>query len=128
MHTGKAIFLGPFTGILILSAAPALAEYIWHQYGRHRYALTAPGTWEEAEAESVAIGGHLVTINNEAENNWLYQTFGITESFKDLWIGFNDVAQEGHWVWVGEVQDPGQYWDGGWWESGNPSSTSLQTG
>ncbi len=51
--------------------------------------------WVEAEAYAVSLGGHLVTINNAAEDAWLVATFG-TEYF----IGFNDRAVEGAWVWV----------------------------
>ena len=46
--------------------------------------------WVEAEAYAVSLGGHLVTINNAAEDAWLVATFG-TEYF----IGFNDRAVEG---------------------------------
>ena len=51
--------------------------------------------WVEAEAYAVSLGGHLVTINDAAEDAWLVATFG-TEYF----IGFNDRAVEGAWVWA----------------------------
>ena len=51
--------------------------------------------WAEAEAFAISLGGHLVTINDAAENDWLIATFG-TEYF----IGLNDMAVEGAWVWA----------------------------
>lgn len=42
-----------------------------------------------------------------------------------VWMGFNQLSTLGHWEWIGEATDPGEYWDGGWWEEDNPSSTSY---
>ncbi len=61
----------------------------------HWYAQVEDLTWFEAEAYAVRLGGHLVTINDQAEENWLVSTFGIGDQF----IGFNDLASEGTWVW-----------------------------
>lgn len=58
---------------------------------------TVTGDWFAAESSAVALGGHLVTINDAGEQNWLVTTFGGSEPF---WIGFNDTDQEGAWVWV----------------------------
>jgi len=54
-----------------------------------------PMSWAEAEAFAVSLGGHLVTINDAAEDIWLVETLGT-----EYWIGFNDIAVEGDWVWV----------------------------
>jgi hypothetical protein len=91
-------------------------------YSGHRYQLTeAGGTWEEAEAEAVALGGHLVTIDDANEQTWLRQTFGTQR----LWIGIDDYGEEGTWVWAdgtavsytnwasGEPNNGGNY-DGGY--------------
>lgn len=61
----------------------------------HLYAVTQPMTWAAAEALGVQQGGHLVTIRNAQENAWLISTFG----FSNQWIGFNDFATEGSFVW-----------------------------
>ena len=50
--------------------------------------------WPDAEAWATKLGGHLVTINDQAEETWLEATFPGPH-----WIGLNDVAQEGNWVW-----------------------------
>ncbi len=67
-------------------------------YNGHEYLLTnASKTWVEAQAEAIALGGNLVTVNDGAEEAWLQQTFGTTESF---WIGLTDEAVEGQFQWV----------------------------
>lgn len=98
--------------------------YDWYEYNGHYYALTAPASWTNAESEAVSVGGHLVTINNSDEESWLKQTFG-TETF---YIGFTDTAVEGEWRWIGEVEEPGQHWDGGIWQDpDNFPSNPIQT-
>jgi hypothetical protein len=61
----------------------------------HYYAQVENLNWAQAEAYAVRLGGHLVTINDQAEEEWLTATFGIAEQF----IGFNDLAADGTWVW-----------------------------
>jgi hypothetical protein len=61
------------------------------------YGLTEPTSWVEAEAIAVDCGGHLVTINDAAENAWLVAN--VLPSHDWAWIGMNDAAEEGTWVW-----------------------------
>lgn len=65
----------------------------------HTYLLSSSGTWDQAEVEAIALGGHLITINDANENAWLISRFGNSEIF---WIGLNDAApaQEGTFVWA----------------------------
>jgi len=72
----------------------------------HSYSQLSISGWVEAEAEAVALGGHLVTINNLAENEWLVSTFGSIVSNRK-WIGLRRVA-------------PGT--NGFAWTSGDPST------
>ncbi len=73
-------------------------------YNGHRYFLTEPGTWAEAEAEAVAAGGHLVTINDAAENAWVAATFNPDPPNTGAWIGLyqlpGSLEPAGGWVWV----------------------------
>lgn len=72
------------------------------------------GSWANAEANAIALGGHLVTINNAAAEAWLRATCGTATRF---WIGFNDAAQEGTWVWA-SGETPGYTH----WASGEPNN------
>ena len=48
----------------------------------HRYALTMiRGDWDQAEAEAVSFGGHLLSLNSTEENDFITSTFGFTEEF-----------------------------------------------
>ena len=79
----------------LAAAASGPATWIYNPDTRHSYALLDPGTWADGEALAVKLGGHLATVNDQAENDWL------TEQFPGPWIyiGLNDVAREGTFVW-----------------------------
>jgi hypothetical protein len=70
----------------------------------HWYFLTQPGTWDQAEAEAVAAGGHLVTINDAAENAWVTSMFHPVNTPGGPWIGFyqppGSPEPDGGWVWI----------------------------
>ena len=98
-------------------------------YKGKEYVLTSRSkTWVEAEAEAISKGGHLVTVNDRAEENWLRNTFGKTQGF---WIGINDAGQEGKFEWAngeavtytnwapGEPNDAGGDQDYGWLNYGS---------
>ena len=64
-----------------------------------------------------ALGGHLATVNDGAENEWVRTTF--MGSVSNLWIGLTDQAVEGTWAWSsGEAVG---YTN---WASGQPGSYS----
>lgn len=63
----------------------------------HLYVATGPLAWRDAELQAVAWGGHLVTLTDAAEETWVRETFGKLEYF---WIGLNDIAVEGTFVWA----------------------------
>src|ERR1043166_4713927 len=66
----------------------------------HYYVLLSPATWTWSERAAVELGGHLTAIANQAEQNYVsnaFSTFAGTNRY--LWIGFNDVTNEGHFVW-----------------------------
>jgi hypothetical protein len=87
-------------------------------YNGSQYTLTSYGTWQEAQAQAQSLGGNLVTINNQAEQDWLISTFGVNQT---LWIGLTDEVTEGTFNWVsGEIStytnwlpgEPNNGWDG----------------
>ncbi len=89
-----------------------------YNFNGHSYQLTTGAmTWEEAEAEAVAHGGHLASVNSSAENQWLFDNFANSE----IWIGFNDRQQEGLWVWTDS--SPITYTN---WADGEPSNDGTE--
>jgi hypothetical protein len=56
----------------------------------------------------------LVSINSAEENQWLLNTFGSNR----LWIGYNDIQQEGTWGWTDG--SPSTYTK---WAPGEPSNS-----
>jgi hypothetical protein len=69
-------------------------------YLGHTYYLLGPATWTDAEAEAVGLGGHLVTIDDGAENDFVSVRFGVFTDSRNLWIGFTDRDLEGSFVWT----------------------------
>ena len=61
------------------------------------YTLSNAGTWAQTQVEAVGVGGNLVSIDNAAENQFLVDTFGGSES---LWIGLTDETTEGTFNWA----------------------------
>jgi hypothetical protein len=86
-----------------------VASY-WVHDGQ-RYLLINPRTWNDAETYAQSLGGHLVTINDAAEQAWLDQTFNFI-----FWTGLNDTVTEGTWQWASG--EPVSYTN---WASGQPS-------
>jgi hypothetical protein len=76
--------------------------------------------WAEAEENAVSLGGHLVTINDAAEGEWLVATFGT-----EYWIGLNDIAVEGEWVWVSGEPATFTNWQPGEPNDGQPGDPSV---
>ena len=59
-------------------------------YAGHTYKLLSADTWTASEDYAVsALGAHLVTVNDAAENDWLIARFGSSSS---LWIGLRRTA------------------------------------
>lgn len=68
----------------------------WIQYNGSEYKRTSTSlTWAMAEAEALGLGGHLVAVNDQAEQNFLATNFPTFRS----WIGLNDATTEGVFVW-----------------------------
>ena len=65
-------------------------------YNGHRYLIAPSQTWTDAETYAQSLGGHLATIDDQAEQDWVNDTFA---AMGDLWLGLNDVVEEGTWVW-----------------------------
>ncbi len=77
-------------------------------YNGHSYLLSTAGTWQEAQANAQSLGGNLVTINDQEEQNWLVVTFGNNPT---LWIGYTDQETEGVFKWVNGESSTYSNWD-----------------
>ena len=73
-------------------------------FGGHRYLLVrAKLTWNDAQAATVARGGHLASITSAAENDWLKNTL-LDELPQEriVWIGGGRPADRSRpWGWDG---------------------------
>ena len=101
------------TLLLAASAAPAavIQGPVTNIANKHVYYLLSESIWTVAEAEAVSLGGHLATVRNDAENTWILNTFnGFDDPPRRLWIGLNDAAQEGLFVWSSGEDAPYRHW------------------
>lgn len=90
------------SAVVLTSSASAYGDWTYNPSTGHWYQLTGPGlTWTQAEQAAVVLGGHLVTINDNAENDWVFAQFGTGGA--QLWIGLYQVPGSpepaGGWVW-----------------------------
>jgi hypothetical protein len=95
-----------------------LAGPITNPSNGNDYYLLTQNNWTGSEAEAVGLGGHLVTINDAAEDAWVSTTFSnYGGSNRALWIGLNDAATENTFVWVSG--EPVGYLN---WAGGEPNN------
>ncbi len=116
-HRRIPLFL---SAVFVLGLARADAGFILQSasFGGNTYHLVAENslgeriTWGNAEAFAVTLGGHLVTVNDAAENDFLLTTFqALANASKatahpfggllSMWIGYNDAGAEGSFLWSG---------------------------
>ena len=103
------------TGSIDVSSA-ILASAVNPSNG-HTYLLLPSSSWTVAEAAAVALGGHLATLRSQAEHDFLNANFHNWQgSDIDLWIGLNDAAVEGSFVW--SSGEPVSYTN---WDTGEPN-------
>ncbi len=79
-----------------------LAGPITNPANNHDYYILEFAEWTIAEAKAVELGGHLVTINDADENEWVRSTVSTqmnANTMQVAWIGLSDFAQEGNYVW-----------------------------
>nr|WP_315189257.1 C-type lectin domain-containing protein [uncultured Albidiferax sp.] len=80
--------------LVLTATAQATPVFSW---GGSDYFVTSALHWDEAEAEAVTMGGHLVTINSAEEQTAIMGALGNSALY---WIGLNDAAVEGTWAWA----------------------------
>ena len=83
-----------------LGHAGVLHGPVFNPANGHAYYLLTQSDWTSAQLEAVSLGGNLATVRNAAENQWIYNTFStFGGASRGLWIGLDDQATEGTFVW-----------------------------
>lgn len=106
----------------------ASPDNIYHfVYNNKSYEIVKQNkTWTDAAACAVERGGYLAEIDDEDEQNQLYHhvknVAGINPvntiapdggGASYIWLGGNDIAEEGKWIWDGNNDGDGpQFWQG----------------
>lgn len=81
--------------------SPLLAGPVVNPDNGSTYYLTAEMPWQDAQELALSLDGNLATINDAAEQNWVFTTFGgFGGRYRSLWIGLNDELVEGEFVWA----------------------------
>ncbi len=81
----------------VAEAASELSSGYWN--GHHYIFVAEPNDWVAAKARCESMGHYLAQIYNDAEKTWLRGKIG-PEGASLWWIGYNDIAVEGDFVWV----------------------------
>lgn len=89
------------------------ADYLDHSY---LFCTSGDLSWEEAELSCAALGYELVTIGDEAENNWVWAQAESADAVSAWWIGLSDLGVEGSFLWADG--SPGGYSQ---WRAGEPN-------
>lgn len=111
MDTVKTILLAIAASVGLTTQGGILVGPVVNPINGHFYYLLSQNTWSNAEAEAVSLGGHLATIRNAGEQDWVFSTFGTYGGA--LWIGLSDQDRVFTFTWTSG--EPVQYtnWSGG---------------
>ncbi|KAG7330527.1 hypothetical protein KOW79_006749 [Hemibagrus wyckioides] len=95
--------------LLLILATAAFASatfhlrcpYGWKKYGYRCFQYQATRlNWNSAEHHCQSLGGHLVSIHNEIEYQWVKAVIRAHDhKEKPAWIGLSDCQQKYRWVW-----------------------------
>ena len=100
------------------SAAPLIGNWVVNPENGHEYALLDSRSWVDSEVAAIRLGGHLATVRNQAEQDFVYQTFADLAGPRLLWIGLNDNLVEGTFQWTSG--EPVSYTH---WAPGEPNNS-----
>jgi hypothetical protein len=83
-----------------LARANPISPLIINPHNHHSYLLLDAATWKDSEAQAVTLGGHLATVRNKAEEDWIFKMFGAYGGQQRLlWIGLSDIPKKFHYSW-----------------------------
>lgn len=127
MNRLKVILSFLFTVLLLVSTAQNKDNVYPFEYdGKNYEVVMEMRTFPQAVADAVQKGGHLVHINDAAENAamWVgivsgavvptdYTTVNDGGGIAYVWIGGTDQNEEGKWLWDGDSDNEGEnFWNG----------------
>ena len=111
-HMNKAVFL---VVLFLASVASPLMTYgsaqspddgmsVLHTAvnpsNNNTYHLLTASSWEDAASYARSLDGFLVTVDDEDENTWLFETFASWDNqSRHLWTGLSDATSEGEYRW-----------------------------
>ena len=99
---------------ILVNTVPTIAGPFENPANGHTYFLLANSSWTAAEGAAQLLGGHLATVNDADENEYLRASvLGYDGIDRRGWIGFNDVASEGQFVWASGEAAGYTNWNGG---------------
>eukprot|EP00092_Neocalanus_flemingeri_P056901 GFUD01067515.1.p1 GENE.GFUD01067515.1~~GFUD01067515.1.p1 ORF type:complete len:229 (+),score=46.25 GFUD01067515.1:42-728(+) len=108
---------------------------IWRPLKTGTYAfLGEPCTWYEAMAKCKELGGYLVEITSQEEQDLIVRTsqaLGWDKLKLNFWLGLNDIEKEGTWIWEQSqrgVNDGFSNWHAGEPSGGNENCGATWTG
>jgi hypothetical protein len=79
--------------------------------GASEYFLVAASTWDQGEAISIAMGGHLATISSLDENEFIRDSvLSFDGRPRRAWIGLHSPLQDGVFVWSSGDASPFRHW------------------
>ncbi len=124
-----ALLLLTYSSIFSQCADPA--NIYTFTYNGHTYEVVKENkTWTEASTCAVSRDGYLAEINDEAEQNAIFDELVNNADIDEantqnqfgtasVWLGGHDAGVEGEWIWDGANDGTGpQFWNGG--PNGNP--------
>jgi Lectin C-type domain len=101
-----------------LTIGSAFLADITNPANGHRYVALTATSWSAASDLAGSLGGYLVSITSEAEQNFVWSEFGnLLGVDRRVWIGFNDVGSEGTFEWTSGER--ANYTN---WNSGEPNN------
>lgn len=88
------------------------SEFIMQEFNGHLYAVIDDSmTWTEAKAYCEGLGGHLLTITSDEENNFFIDSLFSRSSKSLCWLGGYYDATEYKWKWVTDEEFSYSNWD-----------------
>ena len=93
--------------------SPEILATVINPANGHTYHMLEPSSRSVARVAALQLGGDLVTVNDQAENDWLMSTFwNFGGENRSLWLGYNDAETEGSWVWANSETPGYENWSG----------------